>query len=294
MSLFTPDGHLLPLDLFCARLSHGADPNEVLSIQQGDELMSYVPLLEAVKDTDFLPHLKALLANPRLSRKQADYELRTAVHLAASYENDQALGMLLKAGFPCDTRDTYEATPLHYAALNFTHNCVLQLLGAGADPNTVSSEGRTPLHECLMLVVSENSCVEDKMRLLLAAGANPNLADSRGNTVLHKAAMDGNAVAVRLLLAKGANARTRNFEGDRPVDIAQRNVHLYQSNYGQLREVGLQSLEGKYGRMRKLGLQSLENREAIFRLLVHHDRACLQAHVPDRARPTENTSRPLM
>lgn len=272
MSLFTPDGHLLPLDLFRARLSQGQDPNEVLSIQQGDELMAYVPVLEAVKDTDFLPHLKALLANPRLSRKQADYELRTAVHLAASYENSLALGMLLEAGFPCDIRDTYEATPLHYAALNFTHNCVLQLLGAGADPNTVNVVGRTPLHESLMKVDVKQTGVADKIRLFLAAGADPNMADSRGNTVLHKAATVGNPGAVRALLAKGANTRSRNHLGKRPIDLVFQFMHEPTRLHRIIRT----------------------DFDSVARLLAQHDRACLQAHVPDRVRPTDDASRPLM
>ena len=60
------------------------------------------------------------------------------------------------------------------------------------------------------------------VRLLLAGGADPNAADDDGNRALHLAARVGNTAAVERLLANGADTQTVNYAGETPFDSAHR------------------------------------------------------------------------
>ncbi len=74
------------------------------------------------------------------------------------------------------------------------------LIGAGANANTASEYGATPLWEAC--VNGSAAMVEE----LLKAGANPNAAlPGTGETVLVRCARTGNVEAVKALLAGSAN-----------------------------------------------------------------------------------------
>lgn len=226
MSIFTPDGFLLPPDQLRAMLDNGADPNEIFRPQHSDALVAKSAVLEAAQDPALLPQLRILLSDRRLSRLTADYEGRTALHVAALVDNTAAVNLLLGAGFSPLARDTYLNTPLHYACLAETSQSLLLLLSAGSDPNAINCRGRTPLRECLMVQTGSDGSkeLEDKVRLLLIMGADATLADERGMTALHAAAGGGYPSVVRLLLARGADPWARTSDGLRPVDIV--NHHL--------------------------------------------------------------------
>jgi len=96
----------------------------------------------------------------------------TALHLACQVGQDKMLGNLLRSGASRTARDSWQATPLHYASMFGHLSLIVQLLGrAGAyriSPADVSAAdrfARTPLH-----LAAHNG--HDKIcRLLVAAGA---------------------------------------------------------------------------------------------------------------------------
>ncbi|KAJ5806279.1 uncharacterized protein N7503_003881 [Penicillium pulvis] len=92
-------------------------------------------------------------------------------------------------------------TPLSLAAQHGRVDLVEALLDRGADiEKRAREQGRTPLISAAMYRQVEVIWV------LLAAGANPNIVDGMGSTPLHYAAEAGMDTAVRLLLAKNADA----------------------------------------------------------------------------------------
>ncbi|MEA2476753.1 MAG: uncharacterized protein QOF16_1614 [Actinomycetota bacterium] len=112
-------------------------------------------------------------------------------------------------------------TALHLAAFFGNEEIVRKLLGAGADPSTVSANemGVTPLNSA---AASSQAVIAEA---LIEAGSPIDAAQHGGWTPLHSAAQNGNLALVVLLLDKGADPQARNAEGRRPVDLAQDRDH---------------------------------------------------------------------
>lgn len=90
------------------------------------------------------------------------------------------------------------------------------LLAAGADINAADPRsGVTVLHEAAALY-NDPALVSQ----LLAAGAQVDTRDDRGRTPLHAAADNDHANVAGILLDGGANPRTVDHDGLRPVDLA--------------------------------------------------------------------------
>jgi ankyrin repeat protein len=108
-------------------------------------------------------------------------------------------------------RDAGGRTALHFAE---TTDAAALLLSKGADVNARDLEGRTPLDSALD---RGNPTID----LLLAHGADVRSADNFGNTRLHRASGQGDAIAVKMLLARGADAMARNTDGWTPLHAAE-------------------------------------------------------------------------
>jgi ankyrin repeat protein len=157
------------------------------------------------------------------------------MHLVAYFGLEQVVTTLLKMDHHADCRDSYDRTPLSWAAEN-GHEGVVRLLLAndGVDPDSKDGRsGRTPLsraaekgHGAVVQLLLEKDGVdpdskeggygrtplswaaerghEAVVRLLLAMdGVDPDSKDGRsGRTPLSRAAEKGHEAVVRLLLAK--------------------------------------------------------------------------------------------
>ncbi len=95
-------------------------------------------------------------------------------------------------------------------------------LASGADPNRLTTDGRSAIHEA---VISGNSEV---LRALINAGADVNQTTPEGRSVLKDAALYGNTNIVQMLVDAGANPNHQDDPENRftvPLTTAARNGH---------------------------------------------------------------------
>jgi ankyrin repeat protein len=178
----------------------------------------------------------------------------TGMHLAAYFDLEEAMIALLRNRHDPNVKDTYDRSPLSWAAEKGHEAVVRLLLEKGADVESKNGEdGRTPLswavergHEAVLLAKdsidpdSEDSTGrtplswaaenghEAVVRLLLAKdGVDPDSEDFRwGQTPLSWAAEKGHEAVVQLLLAKdGVDPDSKDSTGRTPLSRAAGNGH---------------------------------------------------------------------
>lgn len=112
--------------------------------------------------------------------------------------------------------DQLERSPLHYAALQNNASEVLEVLRAGADPNSTDKQGFTPLH----LAAQEGAV--DTLKLLLENGARVDAINIFGNTPLFTAVFNsrGGGEVIELLRSYGADPHRANNAGQSPLGLA--------------------------------------------------------------------------
>jgi ankyrin repeat protein len=177
----------------------------------------------------------------------------TPLHAAARRCHDAAVfDMLVNVcGTGLEVHSRIDGTCLHSAASNMNVFAVRWLLNAGADANSLSSNGSTPLHN----VVDRDCAVS-----LLAAGANVCARDNRGRTALQRV-MPIEMAAVHPLIAAGADLDAVDNDGKTArqmlarrgwtsdpdkVEVARRDIAKMRLDFVRYRAIqvciGLQSL----------------------------------------------------
>lgn len=136
---------------------------------------------------------------------------RTAAFVAASQNDEQSLGLLVRHGADVTARDLRGRTPLHAAVGSNAVDCARTLIRLQADTQaTDGSTGGTPLH------TAAGAGMLESVHLLLSAGALCAAQDRQGRTPLHVAAKAGHAEVIlellnadmELLSAKDADGRS--------------------------------------------------------------------------------------
>jgi ankyrin repeat protein len=182
----------------------------------------------------------------------------TGVHLAAHFGLTKAIIALLKNGYDPDSIDTYDQTPLSWAAQNGQETVIKLLLleTDGVDPDSEDVCGRTPLswaarygHEAVVKFLLATGGVDPDSRsddyqtpLSLAAAhghdavmellltnnrVDINTKDTNGQTLLSRAAGNGHEAMVKLLLAKdGVDIDSKDRYGQTPLLLAAGNGHV--------------------------------------------------------------------
>lgn len=141
------------------------------------------------------------------------------LHWASFIGRDDIIHYLLQRGAHLSLEGD-QVSPLHVAAAWGKRECLLALLDADADPNTLDSSGWTPLFWCAY--GGQTKLLE----LLLKRGADPNQADPEGRSPLHVAAAQGNLAAVAALVSSGARLTAKDRQGLTPLHGAAQHGHL--------------------------------------------------------------------
>ena len=208
-------------------IEHGADVNARSLVNDWDRQVTAEPRMQARPSGGFTPLL---------------YAARSGCLECAR--------LLLRAGADPNLADPDGVSPMLLATLNFHFDIAAFLVAKGADVNRWDYWGRSPLYAAVDLDTLpvggradrpslDRTTSLDLVRVLLEAGANPNLqlklfppyrslrddrgADSLltiGTTPLVRAAKAGDAAAMRLLLAHGANVELPTVRGITPLMAA--------------------------------------------------------------------------
>lgn len=136
--------------------------------------------------------------------------------------NTSELKRYLEASGETELTDYDKGTLLHDAAIAKEHEIVKYLLEAGANPNTRTTQGQTPLHYAAMGYYNGGGEIA---HTLIQAGAELNARCECNWTALHFAAMYNLADAAETLLDAGADRHVVSEEGLTPLQIAIEQCH---------------------------------------------------------------------
>ncbi len=146
----------------------------------------------------------------------ADYDGRTALHLAAAEGQVAAATLLLGKGARVGVVDRWAGTPI-VDAVRHRHRAVVGLLRRHGARLTGD-------HAAQLCALAAAGDIEG-LGLWIEAGAEVNSADYDGRTALHLAAAEGRDEALQLLLALGADPRRVDRFGSTPIAEARRGGH---------------------------------------------------------------------
>jgi glutaminase len=176
---------------------------------------------------------------------EADYDSRTALHLASSEGHADAVAFLIEHA-PADTKiavlsakDRWGGTPLADAVQNGNEACIKLLRDAGATGEDGASHGGASGDADSEINVSDDAPVllsaaadgdVDELIKLKAGGHDLTIGDYDCRTALHLAASNGHTKAVTYLLAQAGDARAKIIAakdrfGGTPHDDAVREGH---------------------------------------------------------------------
>jgi ankyrin repeat protein/truncated hemoglobin YjbI len=190
-----------------------------LLIEHGADVQR-ASLLGRLDDAD-RPVADLLIAH---GKRVPDWMLPRACRPDVSTNELHRVSVLLDYGASVDDRGRYGLTALHYAVRGGKLSLIKLLLDRGADVNAVGADGLTPL-----LHLTKTRSKADPipvMELLAARGANINAFDENDGTLLMHYARQGNAAAVRWLLAAGADRSARNKRGKTAAEIARKHPQI--------------------------------------------------------------------
>eukprot|EP00897_Mesotaenium_endlicherianum_P005923 jgi/Mesen1/5359/ME000267S04506 len=176
-----------------------------------------------------------------VSVNAADYDRRTALHLAASEGQLESVRLLLDRGADANLKDRWGNTPLADARRSGYEEvaALLQARGGtdagdgeqkqqqhpasrGSGRQEEEKEDDAGLRDHLLLLFYAGEGDTEGVRRLLDSGVSANGAGHDRKTALHLAASEGKLEVVKLLLERGANVNTRDRWANSAVGEAKR------------------------------------------------------------------------
>ena len=230
----------------------------------------YTPLYYAVSGNK-LEIAKYLISKKADVNKQGRYGY-SPLQMAAMYGREKMIDAMLATKPKLNVSGRYY-TPLTYAIQSNQLKIAEKLLKAGADVNAGGPQNYTPLHAAcnygrpnlIAFLLKQKGIQVDKAqnggytplyyllqrgdtknaKLLLDKGADPKqrMKNNYYPTILHACAQNGQAAAVKLLLAKKVEVNVANNQGETPLHFAARMGNYYRYGYGQVPR----STQDRYG-----------------------------------------------
>jgi ankyrin repeat protein len=183
------------------------------AVNQGTLPAFWGEIHDAAKNGDFAKVKALLQTDPSLVFKKDSYGA-TPLHWAAMNGHKDIAQLLLANKAEVNVKVSDGTTPLITAAV-FGHRDVVELLLAnGADVKARNNDGMTPLH------AAADKGYREIAELLLANRADVNDKDTIGLTPLHYAAGYGHKDVAELLLANGASINAKDKQGATPLRLA--------------------------------------------------------------------------
>ncbi len=195
--LFPANGATTPAPVATAPVKTNAAPKEP---SQADLMAVGYPIHEAARVGD-VEQIKFLFKSSPDLVNATDEKGMTPLHIAAGKKQTNAAHVLLALGAKVDARADSGLTPLHIAVRRGDTDMTRLLLANRASASARDSFDTSPLLLAVLLMEQP-----EQVKLLLTHRAEVNVRNRAGNTPLGEAARIGNAAAVDLLLAAGADA----------------------------------------------------------------------------------------
>jgi len=142
------------------------------------------------------------------------------IHLAAAFDQGDALRELLRAGVEIGARNNQGETALMVAAQKGKIKAINTLIEAGADMEATNSAGETAL-----MMASHKGKIE-AIKTLIKAGANKEAMDRWKFTPLMRTAEAGQVEALRAMLDAGAYKDAKTRRGLTPLMLATQHGHV--------------------------------------------------------------------
>lgn len=231
-------------------LEQGADPN------YADE-NGTTALIIATEHAD--GRLARLLLERGAKAELTEHHGRSALHGAVVASNDSLVHLLVQAGCPLETPfDPYAPrAPLTLAADTGDLVLVKYLVDAGANVNTVTVSGYTPL-KC---AVYEGH--DEVVSYLLSKGATNTIAGYRGESALDAAIGSGNVRIASLLLKHGADVDRRALFSSSAVMRAAQSGHTEMIRFLARRGANVNERDGFLGSPLRMALQEGHTETAL-------------------------------
>eukprot|EP00775_Hariotina_reticulata_P006152 gene6152-6389_t len=179
-------------------------------------VMAAAYLCTAVYDGDTLKLKRLLQAGANANA--ADYDKRTALHIAAADGNLPAVTVLVEVGAGDPTaKDRWQETPLDEARRAGAAPVVEYLSKRVTLPSFEDSQLKFQLAQGQELLSAASRGRVSMVQKLLERGCPPDACDYDKRTGLMLAAANGHGVVVSLLLSAGANPNARDNLGGSPL-----------------------------------------------------------------------------
>ncbi|KAL6054767.1 RING-type E3 ubiquitin transferase [Balamuthia mandrillaris] len=182
-------------------------------------------LHEAVRRNDLERVLQLVKLDPGGVNATDSFQ-QTPLHFAAYKGYIDLAAVLLKFGASVHVVDKNGWTPLHSAA-NCGHLKICSLLlAAGADPSAQTDAGTSPMHYLVRPALEDTTDLKELLAQLLERGADVDSQNQHGESPLHQACLRGREDTVVFLLKNGADVNLTNLFGETPLHFAARSGNL--------------------------------------------------------------------
>ena len=180
-------------------------------LNQQDE-MGWTALTVAIK-TKSLATVKELLSRKILVNTSDHYQMRP-IHWAAKFGLFEILQELVRAGAEVGTKSSEGWTALHLAAGYGHRDCCEFLIAQGCSVKDCDLKGISPF---MFACLNGN---DDIARYLAECGADTKIVDQTGWNCIHWAASNDHPSTCEYLVGIGVDVNARNSKGQTPLDLA--------------------------------------------------------------------------